>query len=119
MKFSVQKSVAGATILSLITFAIVSLSLTMDLHSYDFFETPNVPAVELSEIPEQEVSLARLRRDEKLLYQASLRQKKWKRAEESLKILDETEDIWLRRSPELHAALKEEVSFKVILLVAI
>ena len=45
--------------------------------------------------------------------------KKWKRAEETLKILDETEDIWLRRSPELHAALKEEVSFKVILLVAI
>ena len=41
--------------LTLITFAFVSL--TEDLYSYDFFETPNVPApaVESSEIQEQEV----------------------------------------------------------------
>jgi hypothetical protein len=85
---------------------------------YDLVKTPGVDSTDSPEIPEQEVSLARLRRDEKLLYQASLRQEKLKRAEETLKTLDETEDIWLRRSPELHAMLKEEVSFKGILLVA-
>jgi hypothetical protein len=113
----VIKSVAGATILSL--FSYVFVSLTENLYSYDLIEMPNFATRELSEIPAQEVSLARLRRDEQREGQDRVRKNKMRRVAETLKKLDETEDIWLRRSPELHAALKQEVSDDGILLVAI
>jgi hypothetical protein len=113
MNFGVHKSVAGAAILFiLITCAFVSLFQTEEnLYSHDLIEKPDVATPESSEIPKKVFSLARLGRD-------FLRAKKKRPVEETLKI-DETEDIWLRRSPELHAALKQEVSVEGILVVAI
>ncbi len=60
--------------------------------------------------PIQQVSLARLRRDEEIQSQSLLRMRKMRRDAETLKNLDKTEEIWLRRSPEEHAVLKEMVS---------
>ena len=67
--------------------------------------TPNT-----SEIQNQEVSLARIRRNEQIKHLSWFRNKKLRRFAKTLNILDETEDIWLRRSPEEHAVLKEMVS---------
>lgn len=105
MKFGAQKMVAVVIILSLnVISTIISVTEDGDGSSSSLLRNRNVEA------PHQEVSLARRRRDEKMKYHSFLREKNMRRRAETLKLLDETEDIWFRRSPEQHAQLIEMVS---------
>ena len=112
MKFGAQQFVAVATILSLVTY--IFIFVTEDASSsymHRNLNTSHAHAVtpNTSEIQNQEVSLARIRRNEQIKHLSWFRNKKLRRFAKTLNILDETEDIWLRRSPEEHAALNDMV----------
>lgn len=105
MKFGAQQFVAMATILSVVTYIFIFVTEdTSSSYMHRNLNTSHAVTPNTSEIQNQEVSLARIRR---LL--SWFRNKKLRRFAKTLNILDETEDIWLRRSPEEHAALKEMV----------
>ena len=111
MKFGAQQFVAVATILSLVTY--IFIFVTEDASS-SYAPQPNTSHAHAvtpntSEIQNQEVSLARIRRNEQIKHLSWFRNKKLRRFAKTLNILDETEDIWLRRSPEEHAALNDMV----------
>ncbi len=89
MKFNTRKYVAVATILSLV--CVISITKTNKSSSDSY------------------VSPARLRRDKEVQRLKLMRNQKKMRDAGTLKVLDETEDIWLRQSVEQHAALKEMV----------
>jgi len=95
MKFNTRKYVAVATILSLV--CVISITKTNKSSSDSY------------------VSPARLIRDEEVQRLNSMRNTKKKRDAGTLKVLDETEDIWLRQSVEQHAALKEMVGRESII----
>ncbi|KAK1734015.1 hypothetical protein QTG54_015273 [Skeletonema marinoi] len=108
MKFGAQQFVAVATILSVVTY--IFIFVTEDASSsymHRNLNTSHAVTPNTSEIQNQEVSLARIRRDEQIKHLSWFRNKKLRRFAKTLNILDETEDIWLRRSPEEHAALKD------------
>ena len=100
MKFSVsvKKFVAVATIISLV----ICVDLIFSLDKYKRIIVGSAMDDVFATI--QYASPARLLRNEEVQRQ-SLR-----RNAETLQTLDETEDIWLRRNPLEHAALKEMVS---------
>ena len=99
IKVHPQKIVALAAALSLLLYALISIS-DLTAYSNGVSELPQVVTTETSSIENDPT-----KRKKELL-----RKRKMMRGAETLNTLAETEDIWLRRSPMQHAALREEVS---------
>ena len=94
-----HKAVAAAAFLFLLLYSLISL--------VELSDTPD-GVNETNEVVSQ--GQATIKVDPQTKAKQRRREMKLRRGAETLNTLAETEDIWLRRSPMQHAALREEVS---------